>query len=69
MADQTPHQTGTASAVEATPGAVIAAALVLILRGTKYALDGDQAMIVVGALSIVSSYVLGIVRGLRAGKP
>ena len=65
MATKTPHQTGAASAVDASPGTLIAAALVILLRGTKYALDAEQAGILVGAASLLSSYAVGLVRGLR----
>jgi hypothetical protein len=65
MADQTPNQTGTKSAIDATPGTILAYALVAMLKGSRYALDMDQALALIAAAGIISSYALGFVRGLR----
>jgi hypothetical protein len=61
----TPNKTGTTSAIEATPGTILAYALVTILRGTRYALDTDQALALIAAAGILSSYAMGFLRELR----
>jgi len=58
----TPHREGSASAVEATPGAALAILLVYCTSGTKHALNDQTAGALVMVASVASSYVLAFIR-------
>jgi hypothetical protein len=62
MPDPTPHTEGTASAVEALPGAAIATILVYLSQFTKYPMDAGTGSALVLVASLASSYVLAFAR-------
>lgn len=68
MNDETPnttHAQGVHSAVDATPGALVATVLVYLTSWTAHPMDALTAAAVVGLGSLASSYIVARLRRLR----